>query len=189
MNIVDMLQLTQGGRALLEQGANLGLAKGDMVGLLGRMVPAIAAALKGQGLRQDLTPAALLKQLGGAQLADAVEADGADSLAGFADQGQAVLARLLPQDQTGSTLASRLAAASNLEPGPVQALLPSVTGLFTGVLQQVETGSFKPKGGGMAAMAVTMAANMLVSSGSGASGLLKFIDLDGAQGLIKDLQD
>lgn len=188
MNIVDMLQLTSGGRALLDQGASLGLAKGDMVGLLGRLVTAIAAAVQSQCERQGAPLADVLEHLNGARLADAVEAQDSQDLARFSVQGQLALSQLLPADGAVQTLATRAAAASDLPAEPVQQLLPLVAGLFIGVLQQVETGRFKPKGGGMAAMAVSMAANMLLSSGAGAGGLLKFIDMDQARGLLDGLE-
>lgn len=184
MNIVDLLQITKGGRALLEQGDALGLSKGDMVGALGRLVPALAGAMQHQSQAQGLELSGLLGQLDASGLADAVDAEETASLESFRRQGENVLTRLLGSQENANTLASRIASGMGLEASALQALSPLVAGLFAGVLGRVEDGSFAPSGGGMA---VKMAANMLMSSGSGAKGLLGFIDTDSASGLLEGL--
>lgn len=189
MNIVDLLNITKGGRALLDQGESLGLSKGDMVGAFGKLVPALAAGLRHKSQASGQSLEQVLGHLGGEQLADAVEAEEASDLEGFRDQGAQVMTGLFASQDGADTLIHRIAEALGLEASALEAMAPLVAGLFTGVLSKIDSGDFKPSGGGMAGMAATMAVNMLMGSGGGAAGLMKFIDTDSVADLLAGILD
>ncbi len=186
MNVVDLLQMTKGGRALMDHGQTVGLSKGDMVGAFGKLVPALATGLERHSQASGHSVGDVVRQLGAAQLAGAVDADDADALAGFRSQGEQVISALFGSQERAQSLASRVGESIGLDVGPLQALLPLVAGLFIGALGKIDSGSFKPSGGGMMA---TMAVNMLMSSGGGAAGLMKFIDTDSVSDLLAGLLD
>jgi hypothetical protein len=154
MNILDVIMNAQGGNAVREAGAQVGLGEAETATALSALVPALAA-----GFQRNMQSADGLSGLVGALAGGGHQRyiDDPTALTGATADGNGILGHVLGSKDVSRALADRASTQTGISPDVLKQLLPIAASLMMGAFSRQQA-----QGGGL-----SMAAAAGASSGHG----------------------
>ena len=164
MNILDVIMNAQGGDAVRQAGARVGLGEAETATALSALVPALAAGFQ----RNAQTPdglSGLLGALAGGNhqqyIDDPTALTGPEALT----DGNGILGHVFGSKDVSRAVADRTSAQTGISPDVLKQLLPIAASLMMGAFARQQQGQ-----GGLA-----MAAGANAGAGAGSGGLLDLL--------------
>ena len=158
MNILDVIMNAQGGAAVRQAGAQVGLGEEETASALTALVPALAAGFQRNAQAPDGL-SGLVAALAGGNHQQYI--DDPAALAGATSDGNGVLAHVLGSKDASRAVAAQASSQTGISPDVLKQLLPIAASLMMGALARQQG-----QGGQMAAAA---------SAGPSSGGLLDML--------------